>query len=36
MQNITTTKSLPIYYGLKYNEQTKVIKLLKYFFKNYL
>lgn len=25
--------SLPIYYGLKYNEQTKVIKLLKVFLK---
>lgn len=26
--------SLPIYYGLKYHEQTKIIKLLKVFFKN--
>lgn len=26
--------SLPIYYGLKYHEQTKVIKLLKIFLKN--
>ena len=31
-----TSVSLPIYHGLKYHEQSKVIKLLKTFFKNYL
>ena len=35
-QYYKSSVSLPIYYGLKYHEQTKIIKLLKTFFKDYL